>query len=240
MQKVLFVPDTHRPYHDKLAWGVFLRAAKAFKPDIIIVLGDFIDCAAVSFYSRDPRAPRLKQEIEDAAHGLRELENLGAGRHIYIEGNHEERLPRYLKDRAPEIFELLDLKSLLGLTPKWEYVPYREFFSIGKAIVTHDLEKSGRNANEQALNDAQGNVVIGHTHAMNVAYRGNARGKTHVGAMFGWLGDRAKIDYRHKLLANRYWMTGFGTGYIEAGGVLHIVPVPIINYHCVVEGKLIK
>jgi hypothetical protein len=74
---------------------------------------------------------------------------------------------------------------------------------------------------------------------MSVSYRGNARGKTHVGAMFGWLGDKTRIDYKHRLLANRHWMLGFGVGYLENDDTLHVQAVPIINYKCLLEGKLL-
>jgi len=46
LERILFIPDVHRPFHDRAAWKLMLRAAKDFKPDILIILGDFADCLA--------------------------------------------------------------------------------------------------------------------------------------------------------------------------------------------------
>jgi predicted phosphodiesterase len=55
LSRGLIVPDVHRPYHDRKAWRLMLRAAKEFQPDWIWILGDFADCLAVSRHSKDPR-----------------------------------------------------------------------------------------------------------------------------------------------------------------------------------------
>lgn len=241
LKRVLFVPDTHRPYHDKRAWALMLKAARLYRPDIIAPLGDFVDCASVSSHSKDlSRIKRFKAEIADAREGLDELEALGAKEYIYIEGNHEDRLPRYLQDRAPELTDVLDIRSLLGLGKKWKYVRYKDHTKVGLLHITHDTGKAGGTAHVQALNDFQDNVVIGHTHRMGVTYSGNAKGKPHVGAMFGWLGDVKQVDYMHRVKANRDWMLGFGIGYLEPSGVIHLQAVPIIDYRCVIEGELVR
>lgn len=167
---------------------------------------------------------------------------MGAEKHDFVEGNHEYRLPRYLQEKAPELADLdeLTIPNLLQLDGGgWNYVPYREFHKVGKLHVTHETGKAGATAHVSAMNDFQDNVVIGHTHRMGVSYAGNAKGHPHVGAMFGWLGDKSKVDYMHKIKANRDWMLGFGVGYLEPNGIIHLQAVPIINYKVVVEGKLV-
>jgi hypothetical protein len=87
----------------------------------------------------------------------------------------------------------------------------------------------------------QGNIELsGNTHRISYMVEGNAKGESHVGASFGWLGDVTKTDYMHKVKANRDWALGFGIGYLRPDGIVHIVPVPIIKYSCIIEGELIK
>lgn len=241
MEKLLVVPDSHWPYVDKKAWSIMLKAGAVLKPDRVIVLGDFIDCAPISFHSKDPtRIMRFSEELKAAHRGLDDLESLKAKKYTFIEGNHEYRLLRYLQEKAPELIDILDIKTLLGIESRgWEWVPYKHDVQVGKMYFTHDVEASGATAHVKLLNDYQGNAGIGHTHQMAVQYGGNVKGTSHVGVMFGWLGDKSAIDYRHKAKIKN-WQHGFGVGYLEKNGNVHIQAVPIIDGRCVVEGQLVK
>ncbi len=242
LRRILFVPDTHRPYHDRQAWAVMVRAARAFKPHIIVVLGDFADFYSVSSHDRDPRrVSLLEQEICDVCDGLDELESLGAERLIYCEGNHEWRLARYLMKKAPELFGLVEVDQLLGLERRgWEWIPYRRSIQVGKIWCTHDLGKAGKYAAMQAITDAGASVVIGHLHRMCTFYAGSVFGEHRVAACFGWLGSEEACDYRHRIRALREYRHGFGVGYMEPDGTVHLQAVPIIHGRCVVGGTLVQ
>ena len=243
MKKILFVPDTHRPYHDKRAWALFMKAAKQFKPDILVVQGDFGEFYCTNAHRKDPNRNRfLESEIDDINDGLDELDSLKAKRKIFLQGNHEENLERYLKDKAPELLNMVTIPGLLKLKErKWEYYPYRKKKAwIGKLACVHDLGAAGATAVSKALSEFQGNVTIGHIHRMHYQIGGNYRGEKHVAASFGWLGDFKHIDYMDRDKANKDWTLGFGVGYLEDSGAVHITPVPIVNYRCIVEGQLYK
>lgn len=240
LEPILFVPDTHRPYHNKRAWALMLKAAVFLKPTHLIVGGDFIDCYPVSSHSKDPRrALRLIDEVEDTKRGLDELEHLGAKNLVYVSGNHEDRLERYLQEKAPDLMEFVSIPDILDLRKRgWKYIPYKSHYQLGKLFITHDTGTAGPTAHSKALNDFQNNVVINHTHRMGYEVRGNAQGKPHVAAMFGWLGDAGKTDYMHKIKALRDWALGFGIGYLNPKtGAIYLTPVPIVNYTCVINGK---
>lgn len=219
-----------------------LRAARSAKVDNVVILGDFIDCLAVSSYPRPPdRGLDLGIEIDAARKALDEVEAVCHGDRIYVSGNHEDRLQRYLSEKAPALFNTVKIDRLLGLADRgWKYVPYRQHTKIGKLYVTHDAGKAGINAHRDALGAFQGNVLIGHTHRLGYAVEGNAKGKPHVGAMLGWLGDVNQVDWMHRIRALRDWALGFGIIYVEDDGCVHITPIPIVNGKVVVEGKLIK
>ena len=242
LNKVLFVPDSHHPYVDKKAWSLMLLAAKKFKPDTVVVQGDFADFYAVSSHSKDPRRTQSLQDEVDAVNvALDQLDGLKAKKKIFVSGNHEDRLERYLKDKAPELFGVFSVKTLFKLRERdWIYVPYKSDIRLGKLYVTHDCGNAGRFAISKALDTFQHNVTIGHTHRMSYQVEGNAKGEAHVGASFGWLGDTRLTDYMHKVKANRDWALGFGLGYLRSDGTMYLVPVPIVNYTCVIEGELVK
>lgn len=242
LEKILLIPDTHLPYHDKQAFDLMLKAGKAFKPDHSIILGDFADFYGVSSHSKDPnRSLKLVEEMDAAKAGLDQVKAIGAKNNVFIAGNHEDRLERYLRDKAPEIFNYISIPRILELKEKgFSYTPYKQSYKIGKLNLTHDAGNAGRYAHYKSLDTFQHNVIIGHTHRLGYAVEGNAQGERHVTAMLGWLGDVTQIDYMHQVKAAKDWSLGFGIGYLDPStDVVYVVPVPIIKYTCLIEGKLI-
>lgn len=242
MQTLLIVPDCHVPYEDRRAFELMLEAGRRLKPHTVVLLGDFADFYSVSSHSKNPeRARDLAFEVEKVHERLRDVRALGARRLVYIAGNHEDRLSRYLMDKAPELFGTVKLEEVLGLKALgFEYVPYRRAARVGKLNLTHDVGNSGATAHTRASALFGGNVVIGHTHRLAYAVQGDAQGDAHVAAMLGWLGDREQVDYLHAVQAAQ-WAHGFGVGYLEPDtGVVHVVPVPIVRGRCVVEGQLVE
>ncbi len=243
LEKILFIPDSHVPYHDKKAFGLMMKSMKDFKPDHVIILGDFMDMYSVSSHSKDPkRALNLKDEVDQTKEALLQVKSLGAKNNVFVSGNHEDRLERYLRDKAPELYEIISIPEILGLEDlKFKYVPYKDHYKIGKLNITHDTGQAGRYAHYKAMDSFQHNVVIGHTHRLGYAVEGNAQGERHVTAMFGWLGDVGAADYMHKIKYMRDWSLGFGVGYLDKKtGNVYLVPVPIINNTVVLEGTLYK
>lgn len=241
LEKILFVPDTHIPYHDKKAWELMLEAMKSFKPDHVIVGGDFIDNYAVSSHNKNPnRSLLLEQEVNDTKKELDRLKALGAKNNVFVSGNHEDRLERYLMTKAPELFNFISTDKVLELKQKgFKYIPYKETYKLGKLNVTHDTGTAGLYAHYKALDVYQHNIVINHTHRIGYTVQGSATNDRHVAAMFGWLGDVEQVDYMHKVKARKDWSLGFGIGYLDPKtGNVYLVPIPIVNYTCLVEGKL--
>lgn len=240
--RVLLIPDCHIPYHDQKAFTVMLKAAEVFKPDTIIILGDWMDFYCLSEFDKHPgRASQLDQELQVGNECLTLLDRLGATKKVYIAGNHEDRLDRYLARRAPEFHGMVKLEETLKLRERgWQFVPYKQHYKLGEIYLTHDTGRAGRYAAYQSMTDVGDNTVIGHTHRLSYVIEGNAKGKAHVGAMFGWLGDFEKVDYMHSIRAKRDWAHGFGVGYVEPNGVVHLRPIPIVEGACVIDGVLVS
>ncbi len=118
---ILVIPDTHVPYHDKLAWKEVLRCIKALEPNGIVIIGDFADFYAVSSHSRDPIRKRFL--LEEVAEVNKALDQIPTGPSVcFIEGNHEDRLRRYLWDKAPELFGMINFPQLFKLKKRgWKH-----------------------------------------------------------------------------------------------------------------------
>lgn len=243
LKKIAFFGDVHRPYHHRKAWSLFLKVMEDFAPDTLVCLGDIADFYKVSSFGKDPsREYSFAAEIEDVNKGFDELDALGASRKIFIAGNHEDRLTRYLQKEAPELFGLVDIPKLFKLDLReWEYVPYKDHIKLGKLYCTHDVGTVGRYSVFKAADTFQHPVIVAHTHRFCMVVEGDATGKHFPAAQFGWLGDVEKVDYMHKVKAKREWALGFGVGYQnEETGITYLQAVPIVNsrgYSCVVDGK---
>jgi len=115
----LLYGDSHFPYQDDSALDIVRRISRDLQPDVIIHIGDLVDCYSISDYDRNPhRAHTLQAEINQARQHLAtmRLNNPQAVFHLF-EGNHEDRLRRLLwrlKGTAAELLQLDIVKT--GLT----------------------------------------------------------------------------------------------------------------------------
>lgn len=241
LRKILIIEDNHHPFHDIRAWNLMLKVAKAFKPDILVHTGDHMDCYAISDHDKraDPRG--FEWEVDESLGGLDQLEALGATDYYFVAGNHEFRIERYMM-KHPELGGLLSTPKLLDLKRRgWRYTPYREHVKIGKVYFTHDVESHSRLHKFKALGVYQTSVVTGHDHRLVYVVEGNALGEVKLSCGFGWLGDATQADYRNMHLTRTQWSLGFGAGYIDTKtGYNYLIPVPIIDYSCMLEGKVYR
>lgn len=242
LDRLFIISDLHSPFEDEHAWRIVLDSLADFKADVFVSLGDFMDCLSISHWSKDPRRVlSFKDEVAAANHKLDELEARTPGaRKIFVEGNHEDRLVRYLQDKAPELLGMVGIPEHLHLVSRgWEHVPYKQSIRVGKLHLTHDVGTAGRYAVYKAMDTFQSNVATGHTHRLGYAVEGDATGDSHVSHMLGWLGDVNQVDWMHRVKALREWALGFGYGYVDrATGNAHLIPVPIVNGTAIVEGRL--
>jgi hypothetical protein len=239
LKRLFLIPDAHHPFVKRSSWKLVLKVAKDFRPDILVTLGDFIDCWSVSNYDKSPaRSSQLQTEIDAANLALDELDNLKVPRKEYLFGNHEARLEKYLSTRAPELFSMMKIEQLLKLEKRgWGFTKYKDYLKIGKLFLVHDTGSAGMYAHIRSMAAFEGSVVQGHTHRLGSHYIGSARGNSHVGISSGWIGDPDQVDYAFRIQSARDWHQGFTVGYMEPGGNVHLQLVPIVDNACVVSGK---
>ncbi len=245
-QRVFLLPDVHAPYHDARAFRCALRVIAGGGFHTVVCLGDFADFAAVSSHPKDPsRLLPFDAEVLGVNKALDQLDAAcKKGRvkaKLYLEGNHETRLKRYVLAIAPELRTFVDWRDMLHLDRRnWAMTPYKESIEIGHLRLSHDFGRAGVNAARESCRDMGGSVAFGHTHRMQVHYQGQLDGSRHVGATLGWLGDPEAIDYRHKDAVRRDSVHGFGVVDVLANGWFWLQSVPIIEGVAVVNGVVFR
>jgi len=143
----LILSDIHVPYHDRQTLELAVKEARRRGVAGVILNGDTLDYHEISSHDKDPGAPRYVDEIEKGKALVRWLrEQLPDSRIVVKEGNHEERLTRYVLKHAPALYGLEcvttpALIDLAGIGAEW--VAERRVVMLGKLPVLHGHEYRG-------------------------------------------------------------------------------------------------
>lgn len=143
----LILSDIHAPYHDRTTLELAVAEAKRRGVVGVLLNGDTLDSHEVSNHDRDPSAPRYIEEVETGRKLLAWLRGqFPTARIVLKEGNHEERLTRYIIQRAPALFGLegIDLPALLHTADIGaEWVSDKRVIRLGRLCVVHGHEYRG-------------------------------------------------------------------------------------------------
>ena len=180
---VFYFPDIHHPNEDKKSLASAMNLCEDLSPDIIINLGDVLDCYSISRFDKDPtRVASLQEEFDAGRAHFEELRRRNPEARIIVkEGNHEERLQRYLWSQAPSLSSLrcLTVPEQLGLQNLGiEWVPAKQSFRLGSLIVTHGTtvrSKSGYTAHGEMM-ARQMSGISGHTHRLSSVWKTTCSG----------------------------------------------------------------
>jgi len=179
MERVGMIYDPHAPYHDKNAYEIALNYLNNVKPKInkLILGGDFVDFHRISFWKNDSQRMSFEDEIKYDREMLKNLRHRLPKIPIhYIEGNHELRLFRHVRDKAPHLMWNNKIENILHLDAR--NIQYfsniarmckgQEPYKLGKLYVLHGHEKK---VSFGAINLARlfylkckVNVIAGHHH----------------------------------------------------------------------------
>jgi len=141
----LLLYDLHIPFHEESAIDAALEWGKAKGVNTIVLGGDYMDCYGLSHFLKDPRKRDLQYELDAGYEELYYIQNkLHKAKIIFLPGNHERRLDKYLMLKAPELFSVdsgLGLDFFLhfsdfGIT----YLKYSQLIKIGNLFIGHGDE----------------------------------------------------------------------------------------------------
>jgi len=171
IKREFFISDIHHPYSNKAAWNVVLKAAQIRKPDLIHIGGDGMDFHSISRHPKQQiEKTFLRYEIDESKIEWQRLRSAAPNAKInYQEGNHDARMRVYLRDRAPELADLdeLRLESLLGFEELgFEFIEESAKYRVGKLWHHHGhlLPGSGKSVAKAKFLYTHQNLIFGHHH----------------------------------------------------------------------------
>lgn len=176
--------DFHIPYHSKPAVEAALEhSQKHSATDWLLINGDFLDFYGISFWSRNPLARRVEEELAIGREFLEELAKVYK-RVVFKFGNHERRFTSYLYANAPEMAGLpcLSLNSLFAIDKvKIEFIGAQQIMTVGRYLTIlhgHEFMHSAHspvNPARGAFLRAKNNCMVGHFHRPSEHVEGDIR-----------------------------------------------------------------
>jgi len=244
IKTALIIPDCHIPYHDRRAYELMLQVAQDQEIDEIVILGDYADFYGVNAHGISPSVEKkLMQEVEEVIGHLEELNELfPKAKKVFIQGNHEYRLERYLKNKAPELFGLVDTRKILNLKELgFNYVPYtpnQKYQVMGsKLMARHEPIGGGVHAAHSTVVKSGCSVIFGHIHRIQESQVVMMNDDNHRGISCGWLGDKdhEAVSY---VKSHHQWSLGFSLVKMLPNKNFFATTVQIIDYKCAYGDKI--
>lgn len=237
-RRVLLWPDTHLPFQDDRAVALAFKVLDHVRPDLLILLGDIIDCAGFSRFAHNTIDARTHFQTEldhwEALATLLRTKTPGAER-FYLKGNHEQRIEKWLYGH-PHLasFRGLNLGSSLSLSNLGFDPQAHEEISLasGALTVTHGTRLGGSFAGlaarmEMATYGTSG--VSGHTHRL-CKYLQRDKAGLRVWIEAGHLA----LNPPHYAPKTQNWQQGVVIGEVsDSGNDFELEPVPFrLSYRC--------
>lgn len=237
----IVLSDIHFPYCDQQALDLTTRFIYEQQPHTLHLLGDVIDFYNISSFNKNPsRKFTLQDELDQATEYLFELRhNLPNTRIIYYEGNHENRLQRYLWGKSPELgtLRVLKLQELLQFQELYiEYFDYNTYNKIKHLTFFHGdvISKHSGYTAKRILDKVGCSVIHGHSHRLGTHYH-SSFGGSHIAVENGCL---CQLDAEY-IRGVPNWMHGFSVVYF-ADEQFFIVQVPIVNNQFIWNSEIYK
>lgn len=177
------------PTHDEKALDVAIRLIEELQPESVICVGDNLDLPEMGKYLTTPAYQQTTQAAIDRATLFCAQMRAAApdARIVWLAGNHEERMPKYLltnamaayglrKGNSPESWPVLSVPYLcrmdeFGVEYRPGY-PASDYWINEKLRVIHgDRVKSSGSTAHVYLNNEKTSVIYGHIHRIETAFK---------------------------------------------------------------------
>ncbi len=222
------INDLQVPFQDRKALGNVLDFVDDLKPHGIILNGDIVDCYEISDFSKNPlTVASLGQEVAEAGALMARLAR-HTKRRMWLGGNHEDRLRRYMWKNAAALARLPgeDFYTKFRLRDSgFSWMEYGELFELGKLWVTHGSLISKHSAYTAKLTFEKygSSTLVGHTHRLGVFYRRDVRG-VHAAYENGCL---CLLTPEYDSFPN--WQQGFSVVHVdERTGCFNVQQIPVL------------
>ena len=237
IERIVILPDVHLTTKIPKPYQLTKKFIKDYKPTEIILLGDFMEVSSLSGYDLSKRrkieGQRFEKEVALAEHELDILSDL-CPVVTYLEGNHEDRVERYLDDH-PELEGMVELPKRLKLAEKgitWHKT--NKLIKRGKLYFTHGVYY-GKYFAKKTIDDYGCSIVIGHTHRFQV-HTIYPKMQKHPMVCFG-LGCLGDTEPAYQKTPAGH-INQFAVCEIDSGtGLFNLYPITIIRNTFIYGGK---
>jgi hypothetical protein len=209
MTRIAFPTDEHYPFQDEYARSIALQIVGDFRPDVVVAGSDGLDFYNISSFDKNPHRIKvgLQEEIDQWKAGQREWADASPGaRRVYIPGNHEDRLRKWLWRHPEMILDATRLENVLdlkGLGIEWENTELPadlcEYVFHDRLVIRHGKyvrKNSGMSARAEAEHERFSiSVLTGHSHRGGAFYARTRQGM--VEAHEGFCLCRLDPEYAH-------------------------------------------
>ena len=185
-ERVLVISDLQIPFEDTMLVQKMLEWAATVRWDRAILNGDIMDFHKISRFAESKDYP-LEDELTRGQVFVQQfveaVRTLNAGCRVdYLEGNHEDRLRKYLATNADALRalrvdeeEVLSLQHLLGLRKlAVNWFRYQQVLKLPDGLYVehgHRVSKHSAYTVKNLLTDLGASIIVGHTHRKGVHYR---------------------------------------------------------------------
>ena len=177
------------PTHDEKAIMICLKMIQELKPDVIACVGDNLDLPEMGKYVVYPSYAQTTQAaIDRATFFCAQMRAMAPdAKIIWLAGNHEERMPKYLvmnaaaayglrKGNTPDSWPVLSVPYLCRMDEfAVEYrpgYPAADYWVNEKLRIIHgDRVKSSGSTAHVYLNQEKTSVIYGHIHRIETAFK---------------------------------------------------------------------
>lgn len=241
----IFITDTHFPLIDRQFEILARKVVKELQPNILWFNGDICDFTQVaSFLVNTNELPKLQEQLDKTYNGLKAFRELAPNAEMHFkEGNHEERMYKYLTKHAPaaatlkctEVNKLLKLDIL-----NCQFHSNNEKNKIGHLYHLHgnEISTGTQNPARVMLNRTNENVIFGHVHKFSMAQSRDLKRENRLCVSVGCGQDIDSVGFDF----NPQWCNGLAIVHYSKKGFFHIDPVPMFKRgkraYCMAFGKL--
>lgn len=230
--------DLHGPYVDMRAVTLAVDVFADQGITHLIINGDFLDFYTLNAYG--PKHPDVQENLEtelqwgeDTLKWLKK--KLPDTEIIFILGNHEHRLERFILDKCPMFYNLVSLHKQLRLKElgiKW--VHYNERFQLGKSdlFIQHSPPSYSENAAATSLKKKiDQDHIWGCTHRPDSYFRTGASGKVYTSYCLGWFGDKGIINELQRAMPQNKRVFSYTKNHETWGRSFALVGVDGVGHH---------
>jgi len=238
--QTLVINDIHGPWHDQKAMSLILHSIEHEKIDRLVINGDLLDFINIS--SHGPKHPDIQAVLDDEiSWGFNFFKDLRARfpklHIVYLFGNHENRLDRFILNNCPAFWNIVRLEKMLNLEKfDIEFYEYNHLYQLESSnlYVQHSPPSYAVNAAMTSLKKKLDiSVIYGCTHRAQHASMTGASGKVHHAWLNGNLMDNGSTAEHRRVFSytkgHENWQKCFMHVLIEDGVEFHCNQIPIVN-----------